>query len=91
MKLKVKDFQCVMHMDATTGSINIYEGMIDQPGHRLHDCKIHRSTFVPNKRGLNKGEVFSQSITIEDGSANPPTFDTLEQIMKHYNLKPVEE
>lgn len=89
--LKMRAFGNTMMMDTATGHIHIAEGYIDQPGHPLHDKKLHRSHSFPNARGKKKGEPSSTTLTVEDGTETPPQFGTLDALMKHYDLKPMQE
>lgn len=91
MKLRVRNFGNVVMMDTAHGAIHIAEGYIDQPDHWLHNAKITRSSFHPSKRERAKGTIGSVEISVEEVKANPPKFTSLEALIAHYGLKPMDD
>lgn len=91
MKLKVRDFGNVTFLDTANGAVHIAEGYIDQPDHWLHNAKITRSTFIPNKRLRAKGEVGSVQFVVDEVAKEPPVFTSLDGLITHYQLKPMDD
>lgn len=85
-KLKVQQFGMNMHMKMDHGHLYSYSGYIDQPGHPLHGKTIMKSLFSAKKKEESK-----VTWSVDDGTKEPPTFNTLILLMDHYKLKPVEE
>lgn len=83
MKLDVQNYCMSMHLKTAVGHMYQYDGYIDQPGHEQHGNKITLVKFNPK----DKKERPEVHYCVADGTAKPPVFTTLDQLMVHYRLK----
>ncbi len=86
--LAVRQFGLRMHMNCENEGILVRGGFLDYPGHELDGKEVFQTITTPKTNGQwGKGV---STFHVDDGTKEPPVFNSVILLMDHYKLKSVE-